>query len=62
MHEFSSSVGLHLRDEELLYEPREITVQHNSSNLHKEVKIARLHQQMRFYIPFAFVGLGLGLV
>ncbi len=63
MHGFSDSVGLlgsssdtafHLRDEELRYEPCETTVQQNSSNLHKEVIIAWLHQQMHFYITFAF--------
>ncbi len=64
MHEFSNPVGLlgsshdtalHLGDEELWYKPCETTVQQNSSNPHKEVKIARLHQQMHFYITFAFV-------
>ncbi len=64
MHEFSNSVGLlgssrdtalHLRDEELWHEPIETMVQQNSSTPHKEVKIARLHQQMCFYITFAFV-------
>ncbi len=64
MHEFSNSVGLlsssrdtalHLGDEELRYESRETTVQQNSPNPHKEVKRARLHQQMHFYITFAFV-------
>ncbi len=64
MHEFSNSIGLlgssrdmalHLRDEELRYEPCETTVQQNSSNLHEEVRIARLHQQMHFNIIFAFV-------
>ncbi len=60
MHEFSDSVGLldmalHVSDEELLYKPCETTVRQNSSNPHKEVKIAQLHQQMRFYITFAFV-------
>ncbi len=64
MHEFSDSVGLlgsscdmalHLSDEELRYESHEITVQQNSSNPHKEDKIARLHQQMRFYNTFAFI-------
>ncbi len=66
MHEFSDSVGLlgslrdtalHLSDEELWYEPRETTVQPNSSNPHKEVKMAQLHQQMRFNITFAFVNI-----
>ncbi len=37
-------------DEELRYESRQTTVQQNSSNLHKEVKIAWLHQRIRFYI------------
>ncbi len=64
MHEFSNLVGLlgssrdtalHLSDEELRFEPCVPTVQHNSSDPHKEVKIARLHQQMCFYITFAFV-------
>ncbi len=64
MHEFSNSVGLlgssrdtvlQLSDEELRYEPRETTVQQNSSNPHKEVKIAWLHHQVHFYITFAFV-------
>ncbi len=64
MYEFTSSVGLHgssrdtalhLGDEELRYESRQTTVQLNSSNLHKEVKIAWLHQRIRFYITFAFV-------
>ncbi len=64
MYEFISSVGLlgssrdralHLGDEELRYESRQNTVQLNSSNLHKEVKIAWLHQRIRFYITFAFV-------
>ncbi len=64
MHEFSNSVGLlgssrntalHLGDEELRYESHETTVQQNSSNPHKVVKRARLHQQMHFYITFAFV-------
>ncbi len=63
MHEFSNSVGLlgssrdtvlHLRDGELRYESRETTVQQNSSNPHKEVKMARLHQQIHFY-TIAFV-------
>ncbi len=72
MHEFSNSVGLlsslrdavmHLRDEELWYEPRETTVRQNSSNPHEGVKIAWLHEQMSFYISFAFALLiGLGLV
>ncbi len=62
MYEFTNSVSLlgsardtalHLGDEELRYESRE--VQQNSSNLHKEVKIAWLHQRIRFYITFAFV-------
>ncbi len=60
---FSNSVGLlgsshdtvlHLSDEELRYEPRKTTVQQNSSNPHKEVKIAQLHQQMCFYTTFDF--------
>ncbi len=51
----SRDTALHLSDEELRYEPRETTVQQNSSNPHEEVKIARLHQQTRFYISFAFV-------
>ncbi len=59
MHEFSNSVGLlsrlHLSDEELQYEPRETVIQQNSSNPHKEIKIAQLHQQICFYIIFAFV-------
>ncbi len=62
MYEFTNSVSLlgssrdtalHLGDEELRYESSQTTVQQNSSNLHKEVKIAWLHQ--RFYITFAFV-------
>ncbi len=77
MHEFSNAVGLigssrdtalHLGDEELRYQLRKSTVQQNSSNPHKEVKIAWMHQQMCFYITFAFVytisrfrvGFGLG--
>ncbi len=53
MYEFSNSVILlgssrdmvmHLGDEELRYKSRETTVQQNSSNQHKEVKIAWLHQ------------------
>ncbi len=64
MHAFSNSVGLlgsshdtalHLGDEELRYKPSETTVQQNCSNPHKEDKRARLHQQMHFYITFAFV-------
>ncbi len=64
MYEFTNSVSLlgssrdtalHFGDEELRYESRQTTVQQNSSNLHKEVKIARLHQRIRFYITFAFV-------
>ncbi len=51
----SSDTALHLGDEELRYESRQTTVQQNSSNLHKDVKIAWLHQQIRFYITFAFV-------
>ncbi len=66
MHEFSNSVGLlgsspdttlHLSDEELRYEPRETTDRQNSSNPRKEVKIAGLNQQIRFYISFAFVNI-----
>ncbi len=62
MYEFTNSVSLlgssrdtalHLGEEELRHEFRE--VQQNSSNLHKEVKIAWLHQRIRFYITFAFV-------
>ncbi len=67
MYEFTNSVSLlgssrdtvsyllHLGEEELRYESRQTTVQQNSSNLHKEVKIAWLHQRIRFYITFAFV-------
>ncbi len=74
MHKFSNSVGLlgssrdtalYFGDEELWYELRETMVRQNSSNPHKEIKIARLHQQMCFYIICAFhywVGLGLDLV
>ncbi len=51
----SRDTALHLNDEELRYEPRETSVWLSSSNLHKEVKIAWLHNQMRFYIIFAFV-------
>ncbi len=63
MYEFSNSVILlgssrdmvmHLGDEELRYESRETTVQQSSSNQHKEVKIAWLHQYI-FYVTFAFV-------
>ncbi len=59
MDEFSNSIGLLgsscntallLRDEELQYEPCETTAQQNSSNLHEEVRIARLHQQMHLNI------------
>ncbi len=66
MYEFTSSVGLlgssrdralHLGEEELWYESRQTTVQLNSSNLHKEVKIAWLHQRIRFYITFALLTL-----
>ncbi len=64
MYEFTNSVSLlgsscdtalHLGDEELWYESRQTTVQQNSSNLQKEVKIAWLHQRLRFYITFAFL-------
>ncbi len=64
MYELSNSVGLlgssrdtalHLGDEELRYESRDTTVQQNSSNPQQEVKIAWLHQRIRFYITFAFV-------
>ncbi len=70
MYEFSNSVSLlcssrdtalqlvtalHLGDEKLRYESRQTTVQQNSSNPHKEVKIAWLHQRIRFYITFVFV-------
>ncbi len=64
MYEFTNSVSLlssscdtalHLGDEELRYESHQTTVQQNGSNLHKEVKIAWLHQRIRFYITFAFV-------
>ncbi len=64
MYEFTNSVSLlgssrdtalHLGEEKLRYESRQITVQQNSSNLHKEVKIAWLHQRICFYITFAFV-------
>ncbi len=64
MYEFTNSVSLlgssrdtalHLVEEKLRYESRETRVQQNSSNLHKEVKIAWLHQRIRFYITFAFV-------
>ncbi len=57
MYEFTNSVSLlgssrdtalHLGDEELWYESRQTTVQQNSSNLHKEVKIAWLHQRLSF--------------
>ncbi len=53
MYEFTNSVSLlgssrntalHLGEEKLRYESRE--VQQNSSNLHKEVKIAWLHQRL----------------
>ncbi len=46
-----------LRDMSFWYEPRETTVQQSHSNLHEEVKIARL----AFYFK-CWVGLGLGLV
>ncbi len=46
----SPDTVLHLGDEELRYELRESMVQQNSSNLHKDVKIAQLHQQMHFYM------------
>ncbi len=64
MYEFTNSVSLlgsshdtvlHLGDEELRYESCETTVQQNSSNPHKEVKIAWLHSEYVFYITFAFV-------
>ncbi len=57
MHEFSDSVGLlgsspdttfRLRDEELRYKPCEHMVQQNSPNLHTEVIMALVHQQMYF--------------
>ncbi len=51
----SRDTALHSGEEELRYEARETTVQQNSSNLHKEVKIAWLHQRILFYITFAFV-------
>ncbi len=42
--------------EELRFKSCVITVQQSGSNLHyKEVEITRLHQQIRFYISFAFV-------
>ncbi len=50
----SRDTALHLGEEKLRYESRQTTVQQNSSNLHK-VKIAWLHQRIRFYITFAFV-------
>ncbi len=61
MYEFSDSVSLlssshdtalHLGDEELRYESRETTVQQNSSNPHKEVKIAWLHSEYVFLYYF----------
>ncbi len=64
MYEFTNSVSLlgssrdtalHLGEEKLRYESRETTVQQNSSNLHKEVKIAWLYQRICFYITFEFV-------
>jgi len=64
MQEFSNSVGLlgsspdsalHLGDEELRYELHKTTAQQTSSNPHKKVKIARLHQQIHFSVTFAFV-------
>ncbi len=54
-HIYSFICMSHFGDEELRYESRQTTVQQNSSNLHKEVKIAWLHQRIRFYITFAFV-------
>ncbi len=62
MHEFFNSVGLFgssrdtalMSDEELRFEPCQTMGRHNSSSPHNEVKIARLHQQMHFYITFAF--------
>ncbi len=59
MYEFTNSVSLlgssrdtalHLGEEELRYESRQTTVQQNGSNLHKEVKIAWLHQRIRFIL------------
>ncbi len=51
----SRSTQTYLRSEELRLESHVTTVQQNSSNLHKEVQIAWLHQQVQFYISFAFV-------
>lgn len=65
MYEFTNSVSLlcssrdtalQLGDEKLWYESSETTVQQNSSNPHKEVKIA-WHQRIRFYITFVFVNI-----
>ncbi len=46
-----------LGDEELTgaCESCETTIQQNSSNLNKEVKLAWLHQRICFYNTFAFV-------
>ncbi len=46
----SRDTALHFGDEELRYESRQATVQQDSSNLHKEVKIAWLHQQILFIL------------
>ncbi len=51
----SRSTETYLGGEELQFESCVITVRQSSSNLHKEVEMARLHQQIRFYISFSFV-------
>ncbi len=51
----SHIMELDLRGEVLRNESSETTVPQNSSNLHKEVKMARLHQQIHFYTSFAIV-------
>ncbi len=47
---------MYLRGEELRFESRVITVwQKQFKSAYKEVEMARLHQQMYFYISYAFV-------
>ncbi len=78
MNEFYNSLGLlissrdtalHLSDENECsgMNPMEQGFEKNSWSLHKEVKIARLHQQIRFYITYLLtlsgrfrVGFGVG--
>ncbi len=54
---FGSSLSMetYLGGQDLWFESHVITVWQSSSNLHYEVEMARLHQQIHFYISFAFV-------